>query len=223
MSVGQRRGFVRFLYGAPIALVLFLAAMAVTGLPPPAPNLRFLLGCIAGGLTQILATNLLIMAFGYRNFAVGTAYSKTDVVQSAVIALILLHEVLRPLAWAGIALGLCGVMTLSLAGRGMRPRDLLAATVQPAALVRPRRRVSVRVDDGVHQARQSGAERSQPCRARPAGAGGDQHLADADARRLAGLAGAAGIAQGVLHLAQLRPGLARCRRRGRPAGSSPSQ
>jgi drug/metabolite transporter (DMT)-like permease len=127
-------GFVRFLYGAPTALLLLLVALRVTGLPLPAPNARFVLACVAGGLTQILATNLLIMAFGFRNFAVGTAYSKTDVVQSAVIALIVLHEVLRPLAWAGIALGLTGVLTLSFAGRGLRPRALLAATVQPAAL-----------------------------------------------------------------------------------------
>jgi len=127
-------GFVRFLYGAPTALVLLLVALGITGLPLPVPNWRFLAACIAGGLAQILATNLLIMAFGFRNFAVGTAYSKTDVVQSAVIALIVLHEVLRPLAWAGIALGLSGVMTLSLAGRGLRPRELLRATVQPAAL-----------------------------------------------------------------------------------------
>src|SRR5208282_5366186 len=98
-------GFVRFLYGAPTALLLLVIALAVTGLPLPVPNTRFVLTCVVGGLTQILATNLLIMAFGFRNFAVGTAYSKTDAVQSAVIALIVLHEVLRPLAWAGIALG----------------------------------------------------------------------------------------------------------------------
>ena len=73
------------------------------------------------------------MAFGYRNFAVGTAYSKTETAQSAVVALIVLHEVLRPFAWVGISLGLSGVMTLSLAGRGMRPAELARATVQPAA------------------------------------------------------------------------------------------
>jgi drug/metabolite transporter (DMT)-like permease len=127
-------GFVRFLYGAPTALLIFLAGLAITGAPVPRPNLSFMLYCLAGGLLQILATNLLIMSFGYRNFAVGTAYGKTEAAQSAVVALIILHEVLRPLSWAGIALGLCGVMTLSLAGRGMKPRDLLAATVQPAAL-----------------------------------------------------------------------------------------
>jgi drug/metabolite transporter (DMT)-like permease len=127
-------GFVRYLYGAPTALVLLIGALFATGLPLPAPTLAFLLHCIAGGVTQIVATNLLIMAFGYRNFAVGTAYSKTETAQSAVVALIVLHEVLRPLAWLGIALGLSGVMTLSLAGRGLKPRELALATVQPAAL-----------------------------------------------------------------------------------------
>jgi len=127
-------GFVRYLYGAPTALVLLLLALLATGVPLPPPTAGFLLACLAGGLCQILATNLLIMAFGYRNFAVGTAYSKTEAVQSAVIALIVLHETLYPLAWVGISIGLCGVMTLSLAGRGMRPRELAAATVQPAAL-----------------------------------------------------------------------------------------
>ncbi len=127
-------GFVRFLYGAPTAFVLLTGALLITGVALPAPNLIFLFHCIAGGLTQILATNLLILSFGYRNFAVGTAYSKTETAQSALVALVVLNEVLRPLAWVGIALGLSGVMTLSLAGRGMRPRELLAATVQPAAL-----------------------------------------------------------------------------------------
>jgi drug/metabolite transporter (DMT)-like permease len=127
-------GFVRYLYGAPTALMLLIGALLITGLPLPAPNLRFLIYCIAGGLLQILATNLLIMAFGFRNFAVGTAYSKTETAQTAVVATIVLNEVLRPIAWIGIAVGLSGVMTLSLAGRGLRPADLARATVQPAAL-----------------------------------------------------------------------------------------
>jgi drug/metabolite transporter (DMT)-like permease len=127
-------GFVRYLYGAPTALMLLIGALLITGLPLPTPNLRFLIHCIAGGLLQILATNLLIMAFGFRNFAVGTAYSKTETAQTAVVATIVLNEVLRPIAWIGIAVGLSGVMTLSLAGRGLRPADLARATVQPAAL-----------------------------------------------------------------------------------------
>ena len=127
-------GFVRYLYGMPTALILLLIGMVVTGDSPPCAGPFFLLWCIGGGLAQIVATNLLIMAFGYRNFAVGTAYSKTETVQSAILATIVLHETLAPLAWMGIAIGLSGVMTLSLAGRGLKPLELLKATVQPAAL-----------------------------------------------------------------------------------------
>ena len=127
-------GFVRYLYGMPTALVLLLIGLYVTGAPVPKPNVLFLVYCALGGIGQILATNLLIMSFGYRNFAVGTAYSKTETVQSAILAFFLLHETLRPLAIGGMGVGLVGVMTLSLAGRGFKPRDLLQATVQPAAL-----------------------------------------------------------------------------------------
>src|SRR3954452_20506722 len=117
-------GFVRYLYGAPTALVLFIGSLLITGLPLPQPSFAFLFHCAAGGLMQILATNLLIMSFGFRNFAVGTAYSKTETAQSAIVALIVLGEVLRPTAWIGISIGLAGVMTLSLAGRGMNPLAL---------------------------------------------------------------------------------------------------
>lgn len=127
-------GFVRYLYGMPTALVILLIGLWVTGAPLPHINGPFLLFSACGGLGQILATNLLIMSFGYRNFAVGTAYSKTETVQSAILAYFLLNENLHPMAIGGMAVGLVGVMTLSLAGRGFKPRDLLLATVQPAAL-----------------------------------------------------------------------------------------
>jgi drug/metabolite transporter (DMT)-like permease len=127
-------GFVRYLYGMPTALVLLVVALYVTGASVPATTRDFLIYSALGGIGQILATNLLIMSFGYRNFAVGTAYSKTETVQSAFLAFFLLNEHLRPLALVGMGVGLTGVMTLSLAGRGFKPLDLLAATVQPAAL-----------------------------------------------------------------------------------------
>ncbi len=127
-------GLVRYLYGVPTALVILLITLGVSGLPLPTWNGRFLLWCAISGLGQILGTNLLIMAFGYRNFAVGTAYAKTEAAQSSIVALVLIGEMLRPLAWFGIGVGLIGVQVLSLAGRGLRPRELLAATAQPAAL-----------------------------------------------------------------------------------------
>ena len=133
MSVNAA-GFVRYLYGVPMASLLFGAALWATGASVPTPNGMFLLWCTLGGLAQIVATNLLIMSFGYRNFAVGTAYSKTETVQSAIFAWIVLGEALSPAACVGIGIGLAGVMTLSLAGRGFGAGELLRATVQPAAL-----------------------------------------------------------------------------------------
>jgi drug/metabolite transporter (DMT)-like permease len=127
-------GFVRFLYGAPASLVFLVASIIASGGALPVPSWAMLGYAAAGGLCQILATNLLIMAFGFRNFAVGTAYAKTEAAQTAIIALLLLHETLQPLAWAGIGVGVIGVLSLSLAGRGLRARDLVRGTLQPAAI-----------------------------------------------------------------------------------------
>ena len=123
-SVGTA-GFVRYIYAIPVGLALLLGYRAATGGTTPVPNAGFLLGCAAGGLAQVVGTSLLIMAFGHRNFAVGTAYSKTDAVQAAAVSWLLLGETLPPLALAGIGVGVCGVLLLSLAGRGLNPRELL--------------------------------------------------------------------------------------------------
>lgn len=127
-------GVVRYLYGVPVGLLIFgLYALLVGGTLPPLGQTLLAL-CAIGGFLQILGTNLLIMAFGYRNFAVGTAYAKTEAVQAAVIATLLLGEHLSPLAWFGIAIGVGGVLYLSLAGRGSSPAELLRGLTQPAAL-----------------------------------------------------------------------------------------
>src|SRR3712207_897478 len=125
---------VRYLYGVPVGAALLALYLAVVGGAVPAPGPAFLLFCAAGGLMQILGTNLLIVAFGHRGFAVGTAYAKTEAVQGAFLALVLLGERISLLAWFGIAVGVAGVLWLSLSGRNLSPRELLRATAQPAAL-----------------------------------------------------------------------------------------
>ena len=125
---------VRYLYGVPVGAALLALYLLAVGGEVPAPGLAFLLFCAAGGLMQILGTNLLIMAFGHRGFAVGTAYAKTEAVQGAFLALILLGERISLLAWLGIAIGVAGVLWLSLAGRSLTARGLLRATAQPPAL-----------------------------------------------------------------------------------------
>ncbi len=127
-------GFVRYVYALPVGLLFVALGYGLTGEALPMPTPRFLLSSAAAGLLQIIGTTLLIMAFGYRNFAVGTAYAKTEAVQGAIFAWIILGEVLTPLSIVGILIGLFGVLTLSWGGRGFGLRNIVAATFQPAAL-----------------------------------------------------------------------------------------
>lgn len=127
-------GLVRYLYGLPFALMLLGGYWLANPATLPAIGPLFLLFCIGGGLAQIIATNLLILAFGHRNFVVGTAYSKTEAVQGALLSFLLMGERLSPLAWAGIGCGVAGVMLLSTGGRRMGPMDFIRALGQPAAL-----------------------------------------------------------------------------------------
>ena len=127
-------GVVRYLYGVPVAGLYLLAWLAMGGGALPTLSASFWWHTLGGGLAQIIATNLLIHSFSFRGFAVGTAYSKTESIQAALLALALLGETVSLLSWAGIGLSLSGVLYLSLAGRTSSLREVAAATVQPAAL-----------------------------------------------------------------------------------------
>jgi drug/metabolite transporter (DMT)-like permease len=127
-------GLVRYLYGFPVALLLLGGYLALRGATLPDLPVAFFGFAVAGGIAQIFGTNLLIMAFGYRNFVVGTAYSKTEAVQGALLSAWLLDEALTPLIWAGIGLGVAGVVILSTGGRKLSLRELRGEMVQPAAL-----------------------------------------------------------------------------------------
>jgi drug/metabolite transporter (DMT)-like permease len=126
--------FVRFFYGVPFGLALLVVMLAASGARLPSPNPTFLIECAIAGALQIIGTGLLILSFSFRSFAVGSAYAKTEGVQTALVAWLIADERLRATAWVGILIGVVGVLTLSLAGHGLRLRGLLRATFQPAAL-----------------------------------------------------------------------------------------
>jgi drug/metabolite transporter (DMT)-like permease len=132
-------GFVRYLYALPVDGLMLGAALAALHLSLPPVTARLVLVCLGGGIFQIFGTVLLIMAFGYRNFVVGTAYAKTEAVQLVVLSVLLLGVHLPGLAILGIMISVCGVLLLSLAGQSfmgqtIAVRDLLRASAQPAAL-----------------------------------------------------------------------------------------
>lgn len=126
--------FDRFLYGAPWALVALFAVWRLSGQALPSFNETFVVFILIGGVAQIAATTLLIHAFTMRNFAVGTTYSKTEVVQVAIFGAILLGEAPEILIWFAIFTSLIGVLFLAKPAKASFA-ETLAALKEPAALV----------------------------------------------------------------------------------------
>jgi drug/metabolite transporter (DMT)-like permease len=127
--------FVRFGFGLPFAALFVLMLRYGVGNPFAQPNRIFLAWVIVGGLGQIAATFLLIHLFSFRNFAVGTAYSRTEPAQAAVFGLVFLGELAGPGALIAIAITVVGVMLISVAHAPMSWRNLLASLASRNALI----------------------------------------------------------------------------------------
>ena len=107
--------FVRFGYGLPFAF-LFLAILYYGGgYPLPTLDFEFASWILLAALSQIIAQALLIHVFSYRNFAVGTAYSRTEPAQAALFGLIFLSETVSATVLLAIAISVGGVMMISVA------------------------------------------------------------------------------------------------------------
>lgn len=127
--------FVRFGFGMPFAILFVLGLHVFAGYPFAPINGAFLAWTVLGGLGQIAAQFLLIYLFSFRNFAVGTAYSRTEPAQAAIFGLILLGEVAGPGALIAIAVTVVGVMLISVARTQMSWRNLFASLVSRNALI----------------------------------------------------------------------------------------
>jgi len=104
---------VRFIYGLPFAAVWLVAVMAWTGAALPEISTTFILWTLVGSVGQILATALLLLAMEKTNFAVASAYSKTEVLQVAVFAVVLLGEAVTAVSAIAIVIATAGVVLLS--------------------------------------------------------------------------------------------------------------
>jgi len=107
---------VRFMYGLPFAAVWLVAVwlVAVDGGSLPAVNAAFVAWTVLASLSQIAATALLLRNMEERNFALGVAYSKTEVVQVALFGLLLLGDRVSFLGVTSIVVASLGVILLSL-------------------------------------------------------------------------------------------------------------
>jgi drug/metabolite transporter (DMT)-like permease len=105
--------FTRFLYGAPIALLYLFGLLVFGNYSVPSMTPGFVNFAAIGGVSQITATALLVYLFSFRNFAVGTAFSKTETIQTAVFGIVVLGEGISSAATLAILISLVGVIMLS--------------------------------------------------------------------------------------------------------------
>jgi drug/metabolite transporter (DMT)-like permease len=106
---------VRFLFGFPFALFIFLpGVMLAAGYSWPHPPTVFWLWVVAGALTQIAATATMLSVMGERSFVVAYAYIKTEPVQVALFGLLFLGDKITGLSAAAILIATAGVIVISL-------------------------------------------------------------------------------------------------------------
>lgn len=125
-------GFVRYLYGAPLALVAADVTFGVADRSPPGIPTHFWFVITAAGIAQIGGTLALLRSFDLRDFAIGTVYAKTEVILVAAVSAIALGEVLGPIGWASAAVCMLGVAWLAAPDR---IGDTLRLAGDPAAIM----------------------------------------------------------------------------------------
>ncbi|MGA1345023.1 MAG: EamA family transporter [Ilumatobacteraceae bacterium] len=106
-------GYARYLFGAPIALAACIVVFGIAGVDAPSIPWRFWPIVTAAGVAQIIGTIALITAFDRRDFAIGTVYAKTEVIQVAIFAAVIVGEPLAPLGWLAAVIVLAGVIRLA--------------------------------------------------------------------------------------------------------------
>ncbi len=125
-------GFVRYAYGFPLALIASVVTFVAVGSEFPSIPPRFWLIIAGGGIAQILGTVALLRSFDLRDFAIGTVYSKTEIVIVAVVSALVLDETLEPIGWVAVIICMVGVGWL--AARGDLA-SIVSKTFDPAALM----------------------------------------------------------------------------------------
>jgi drug/metabolite transporter (DMT)-like permease len=133
---------VRFLYGLPFAAVWLWVVHRWTGETVPEALVSasstfaaFWAWVVLGAVSQIAATALLLRTMQERNFTLGVAYSKTEILQVAVIALVFLGDPITLSTGIAVVAGTLGVLLLSPADKERPFRALLSGWTTRASLL----------------------------------------------------------------------------------------
>ena len=105
--------FSRFIYGILFAWVWTFAICLKTGTSLPVMNILFFVFVGFAAILQIAFTILLIMMFNHRNYAIGIALSKTEILQTALLEALLIGYVASFSTLLAIIIGVVGIALLS--------------------------------------------------------------------------------------------------------------
>jgi len=106
--------YARFIYALPLAALYVWSLTKFGSYELPVPNQKFLIYCVLGSISQILFTVVLLWMFSFRSFAVGTTFSKLEVVLIAIMGSLLLGDTLGQGAILAVVIGAVGTIVLSL-------------------------------------------------------------------------------------------------------------
>lgn len=120
---------VRFVFGFPFAVLFLLAGLAISGEELPVPDASAAMWTVAGGLTQIAGTALMLVVMDRRKFAVAYAYIKTEPITVALLGLVILGDMLPALGWLAVCVVTAGVLLAS-----VKPADF-ALLVQERGMI----------------------------------------------------------------------------------------
>ena len=104
--------YTRFGYGFPFVIIYFYLLSYMFDFEIPKLNFEFIFYCIIGGVSQIIATYLLLKTFLLLNFAVANAYSKTEPIQAAFFGIIILSEQITSIGFIAIVIAVLGVLLI---------------------------------------------------------------------------------------------------------------
>jgi len=105
--------YTRFAFGLPFALLYAGFVFSVSQTDRPAPDAAFFGWAALGGVAQIVATAFLIHLFQLRNFSTGIAFSKSEILQVALVGLLLLGDPVTALAALAISVATGGLVLLA--------------------------------------------------------------------------------------------------------------
>lgn len=127
--------FVRFGFGIPFALLFLTIFMIIGDHSFPDLNADFFFWVVIAAISQIIAQALLVHMFSFRNFAVGTAYSRTEPLQAALFGLLFLSEKASNAVLVAIAISMFGVMLISVARTEITPKSIFTSLYSRTALI----------------------------------------------------------------------------------------